>query len=149
MSIKLHVLLQVPGETEVIDAGHWPMMLEQLALNGITQTLASNCCLQRLEGNEIVLILDKDHSSLCNDIQIQRIAEALSESLSRKMDLTIEIGELSGATPAMIAEQRRLQMLEDAVQEIESDGNVQALIAGFGGRVVQGSISPAAKKETR
>jgi len=124
-------------------------MLEQLALNGITQTLASNCCLQRLEGNEIVLILDKDHSSLCNDIQIQRIAEALSESLSRKMDLTIEIGELSGATPAMIAEQRRLQMLEDAVQEIESDGNVQALIAGFGGRVVQGSISPAAKKETR
>lgn len=141
--------LQVPGETEVIDAGHWPVMLEQLALNGITQTLASNCCLQRLEGNEIVLILDKGHSSLCNDIQIQRIAEALSESLSRKMELTIEIGELSGATPAMIAEQRRLQMLEDAVQEIESDGNVQALIAGFGGRVVQGSISPAAKKETR
>ena len=141
--------LQVTGETEVIDAGHWPLMLEQLALNGITQTLASNCCLQRLEGNEIVLILDKDHSSLCNDIQIQRIAEALSELLSRKMDLTIEIGELSGATPAMIAEQRRLQMLEDAVQEIESDGNVQALIAGFGGRVVQGSISPAAKKETR
>jgi DNA polymerase-3 subunit gamma/tau len=141
-------VLEAPGETEVIDAGHWPVMLEQLALNGITQTLASNCCLQRLEGNEIVLILDKDHSSLCNDIQIQRIAEALGESLGRKMDLTIEISELSGATPAMIAEQRRLQMLEDAVQEIESDGNVQSLIAGFGARVVQGSISPVAKKET-
>jgi DNA polymerase-3 subunit gamma/tau len=141
--------LETPGETEAIDAGHWPLMLEQLALNGITQTLASNCCLQRLEGNEIVLILDKDHSSLCNDIQIQRIAEALGESLGRKMDLTIEISELSGATPAMIAEQRRLQMLEDAVLEIESDGNVQSLIAGFGARVVQGSISPVAKKETR
>ena len=142
-------VMETPGETEVIDAGHWPVMLEQLALNGITQTLASNCCLQRLEGNEIVLILDKGHSSLCNDIQIQRIAEALSESLGRKMDLTIGIGELSGATPAMIAEQRRLQMLEDAVQEIESDGNVQSLIARFGARVVQGSISPVAKKETR
>ena len=142
-------VMETPGETEVIDAGHWPVMLEQLALNGITQTLASNCCLQRLEGNEIVLILDKGHSSLCNDIQIQRIAEALSESLGRKMDLTIGIGELSGATPAMIAEQRRLQMLEDAVQEIESDGNVQSLIARFGARVVQGSISPIAKKETR
>ncbi len=142
-------VLEAPGETEVIDAGHWPVMLEQLALNGITQTLASNCCLQRLEGNEIVLILDKGHSSLCNDIQRQRIAEALSESLGRKMDLTIEISELSGPTPAMIAEQRRLQMLEDAVQEIESDGNVQSLIAGFGARVVQASISPVAKKETR
>ena len=96
-----------------------------------------------------MLILDKDHSSLCNDIQIQRIAEALGESLGRKMDLTIEISELSGATPAMIAEQRRLQMLEDAVLAIESDGNVQSLIAGFGARVVQGSISPVAKKETR
>jgi DNA polymerase-3 subunit gamma/tau len=101
-------VLEAPGETEVRDAGHWPVMLEQLALNGITQTLASNCCLQRLEGNEIVLILDKGHSSLCNDIQRQRIAEALSESLGRKMDLTIEISELSGPTPAMIAEQRRL-----------------------------------------
>jgi hypothetical protein len=40
-------------------------------------------------------------------------------------------------------------MLEDAVQEIESDGNVQSLIAGFGARVVQVSISPVAKKETR
>ena len=44
---------------------------------------------------------------------------------------------------------RIVQMVEDAVQEIESDGNVQALIAGFGGRVVPGSISPAAQKETR
>jgi DNA polymerase-3 subunit gamma/tau len=140
------LVFEASAETEAVDAGHWPVMLEQLALNGITQTLASNCCLERLEDNEIVLILDKGHSSLCNDIQIQKIAEALSESLGRKMDLTIEIGEISGATPAMIAEQRRLQMLENAVQEIESDGNVQSLIAGFGARVVQGSISPVAKQ---
>jgi DNA polymerase-3 subunit gamma/tau len=137
---------QESGETETADAGNWPVLLEQLGLSGITQTLASNCCLQRLEGDEIVLLLDKGHSSLCNDTQIQRIGEALSESLGRKMNLTIDIGELSGATPAMIAEQHRLQILDEAVHEIESDGNVQSLIAGFGARVVQGSISPVAKQ---
>ncbi|MBT5602279.1 MAG: DNA polymerase III subunit gamma/tau [Gammaproteobacteria bacterium] len=128
------------------EAENWPNLLAKLGLNGITLTLASNCYLKHFEGDKILLILDAGHSSLCNETQIARIAEALAKAYDRVIDLSIEIGELPGPTPAMIAEQLKLQMMQEAVLEIESDDNVKSLIAGFGARVVQGTISPISKQ---
>ena len=153
------VLQAQPDVTEATDPGvqeqpviagdeaeNWPNLLAKLGLNGITLTLASNCYLKHFEGDKILLILDAGHSSLCNETQIARIAEALAKAYDRVIDLSIEIGELPGPTPAMIAEQLKLQMMQEAVLEIESDDNVKSLIAGFGARVVQGTISPISKQ---
>jgi len=134
--------LQVQPAINSDDAENWPNLLDKLGLNGITLTLASNCYLKHFEDDKMLLILDAGHSSLCNETQIARMAEALAKSYGRVIDLAIEIGELPGPTPAMIAEQLKIQMMQEAVLEIESDDNVKSLIAGFGARVVQGTISP-------
>ena len=125
---------------------NWPSLLSKLGLNGITLTLASNCYLARFEDDKMLLVLEPGQSSLCNETQIERIEEALTQFHGRTVDVTIEIGEQAGPTPAMIAEQLKLQMMQEAEREIESDDNVKSLIAGFGARVVQGTISPIGKQ---
>jgi len=133
-------------EKVTLDEGlDWVALLPELALGGVTQTLAANCSVSDesdWQQGMVVLVLNEAHASLWNKNHEKRIARALSVYSERQMMVRIEIGVVEVETPAQAKAREKLERQARAVEEIESDDNIQQLIEGFDGRLIKESIAP-------
>lgn len=120
----------------------WVTLLPQLKLKGVTQTLAANCGLVRVENNCCQLVLSEQHASMWNKTHEKRMARVLSEYFNQQILVSIDIGVVSMQTPAQYQHLQREQQQAEAVQAIEKDKNVQVLLNDFNGTLKSNSISP-------
>ncbi len=121
----------------------WPELLEQLDLRGISRALAMHCSWGGFTGDRLVLRLERSHAHLRNRSVEQRMEQAFSRVLGRKLSLAIEVvGEAIADTPAELADQSRARQQEEAEQSIARDPTVRALQDLFDAEVVPDSIQP-------
>ncbi len=133
-----------PGDFRLaqLETGNWHQLFALLGLKGIVHNIASHCVLVKREGSALQFVLDEAHTALYNESHSDKLRMALENYLTVPVSVTLEAGEVLSETPAMretrLAEARQAE----AVESIENDARLQALICRFDGELDRSSIHP-------
>jgi len=125
-----------------LTAESWHEVLEILGLTGIVYNIASHCELRGCEGNALHFVLDSTHAALFNNSHSEKLGSALGAHFRQQVSVVVAPGEVSTETPAMRQARLARERQEEAVDAIEGDPQLQALIARFDGQLDRSSILP-------
>jgi DNA polymerase-3 subunit gamma/tau len=126
----------------IVDADHWPAIVEAAQLTGMTRQFALNCVPAGFEQGLLKLRLDAAAADRRTKQIEDKLVQALSKCFGRDIRLTIEIAAVELATPArqrVLAEQDRVSL---AAAAFEEDPAVRGLRERFGAEVDGGSVKP-------
>jgi DNA polymerase III subunit gamma/tau len=123
-------------------AAQWLALFPQLALSGLTASIAGNCSLVAVDGDHWLLHLDPAQGALFNSTQQQRVNDALNQFHGRKLTLDIQLRKPEQETPAQAAARKRIERQSRAVESIHADPLVQQMVQQFGASVRADSIEP-------
>ena len=124
------------------ESGDWSTILGALKLGGMARELGQHCQLRRLEGAHVLLHLSPTHRHLLLKPAQDKLQSSLAEYFGRPLQLSIELHETVGDTPAATAQRRKHQQQERAVAAIEQDGFVREVIDVFDATLIESSIKP-------
>ncbi len=123
--------------------GDWQGLLERLKLGGMVRELAHHCELVEHSAGAIKLRLNPAHKSLLmNKATQDKLQAALSTHFGNPVKLAIDIGDLSGETPAQRAETVRNERQNRAIESLEQDAFVRDMIETFDATINEQSIKP-------
>lgn len=106
----------------------WRDMLPKLELTGMAYALASNCTLDSIAENKVVLALSANHQPMLNQKLKDRLAEAIGRYLNKTIELEIKITTEELATPQKQQQQEQKQQLATATQNILDTPQIKQLI---------------------
>ena len=122
---------------------NWHGLLERLKLGGMVRELAHHCEVAEQTESAIKLRLNPAHKSLLMNRATQdKLQAALATHFGRTVKLVIEIGDLSGETPAQRAEAVRNERQNRAIESLEQDAFVRDMIETFDATINEQSIKP-------
>ncbi len=122
--------------------GDWHAILAALKLGGMARELGQHCDLRTIEESSVFLCLSPTHRHLQMKPAQDKLQQALSDYLGRPVQLSIELAEITGETPAAAAQRNRQERLEQAVASIEQDEFVREAIDLFDATLIESSIKP-------
>jgi DNA polymerase-3 subunit gamma/tau len=120
----------------------WLELFPKLPISGMTGSIAANCTLIAVDGDDWLLHLDPAHSALFNSTQQRRLNDALNQYHERTLNLTIELIRPEQETPAQAAARRRADRQADAEQSIQQDPYIQQMLQQFGATIRHDTIEP-------
>ena len=120
----------------------WHELLAALKLGGMARELGQHCGLKSLDAMRVVLCLSPMHRHLQIKAAQDKLQQALSEHFGRAMQLSIELDEVAGETPAATARRQRQERQEQAVASVEQDAFVREVIDVFDATLIESSIKP-------
>ncbi|WP_226503528.1 DNA polymerase III subunit gamma/tau [Pseudomonas sp. MWU16-30317] len=139
-----------PAEPEPLPASQpatglalqWLELFPKLPISGLTASIAANCSLMALEGDDWLLHLDPAQSALFNATQQRRLNDALNQHHGRTITLKIELVRPEQETPAQASSRRRTERQHEAEASIQSDPFIQQMMQQFGATVRNDTIEP-------
>jgi DNA polymerase-3 subunit gamma/tau len=123
---------KIPALTVNPVTDKWAHILSQLGLSGLTQVLASNCCLVNMDEHNVELSLSHVHEPILNKALSERLEQALSQHLNAKIKLTIKITKEELHTAAKQAEENKQARHASAIDAITTDNQVKKIMDVFG-----------------
>jgi DNA polymerase-3 subunit gamma/tau len=136
----------IPGTDPVATAApvsdDWHEILAALKLGGMARELGQHCELRSIETTRVVLCLSPMHRHLQMKPAQDKLQQSLSDYFGRPLQLTIELEETSGDTPAAAALFRRREKQDRAVAAVEQDEFVREVIDLFDATLIESSIKP-------
>lgn len=123
-------------------AADWLDLFPKLPISGMTGSIAANCTLISVEGDNWLLHLDPAHSALFNSTQQRRLNDALNQYHERTINLSIELIKPEQETPAQAAARRRADRQRQAEASIQSDPFIQQMLQQFGAIIREDTIAP-------
>ncbi len=120
----------------------WGKVLSGLKLTGMLQQLAVNCALKERAADTVHLVLDTTQANLHTKKLEERLQQALQTYYQAPIKLALSVGEPTDATPAQAQARVQGERQQAAVQTIQSDANIQALVETFNARIHPDSIQP-------
>ncbi|WP_342146902.1 DNA polymerase III subunit gamma/tau [Rickettsiella endosymbiont of Aleochara curtula] len=119
---------------------HWPTLIKQLNLTGLTYALAQQCALQSYQDSHIALCLDPRQAALRSVKQEAKLAQALSGYFEKPTTLAISLGDTDLSTPARLQQQHQSQRLEHTTKALQNDPAIQAIMQTFDAKLQTESI---------
>ena len=123
-------------------AAQWLEMFAQLGLSGLTGSIAANCSLMAVEGDNWLLHLDPAQGALFNASQQRRINDALNQLQGRSINLDIQLCKPEQETPAQEAARKRGERQAQAEASIHADPLIQQMQQQFAAVIRAESIVP-------
>jgi DNA polymerase-3 subunit gamma/tau len=120
----------------------WLELFPKLPVSGMTGSIAANCTLIAVDGDNWLLHLDPAHSALFNATQQRRLNDALNQHHGRTLTLSIELIKPEQETPAQAASRRRADRQREAEESIHGDPFIQQMMQQFGAVVRHDTIEP-------
>ncbi|NBF10079.1 DNA polymerase III subunit gamma/tau [Pseudomonas sp. Fl4BN1] len=120
----------------------WLQLFPKLPISGMTGSIAANCTLMAVDGDNWLLHLDPAHSALFNATQQRRLNDALNQHHGRTLNLAIELIKPEQETPAQAASRRRANRQREAEESIHADPFIQQMVKEFGAVVRHDTIEP-------
>jgi len=120
----------------------WHAILTTLNLGGMARELAQHCALRRVDGSNVFLCLSPTHRHLQMKPAQDKLQQSLSEYFARSVQVSIELEEITGDTPAAVAQQRKAERQDRAVAAVEQDEFVRGVIDMFDATLIESSIKP-------
>ena len=124
------------------DVTDWHEILPALNLGGMARELAQHCELRSLDERLLVLCLPPAHRHLQIKPAQDKLQQVLSDYFGRQLQLRIDLDEVSGETPAAVAQRRRVERQDQAVASVEQDEFVREVIDMFDATLIESSIKP-------
>lgn len=131
---------QKPTASTIQDTQQWSTLITQLPITGMGRALLNHCAFVSHTGNTITLKLQKNHSSMLNPKQQERIKQVLGEHFSQPIQLDIIVESDVADTPAHQAETEQNARQAAAQDALEKDPQIQQLKQQFDAELVPGSI---------
>lgn len=113
----------------------WKTLVEHLGLTGMAKQVAMHCELVDREGNHFRLMLESNRAQLLNKSIEDRLKGALEQYLSASVSLHIQVGKVTGATPASQYEEQQAERRQAVVQHIVQDPHIQAMQEMFDAQI--------------
>jgi len=120
----------------------WLELFPKLPISGMTGSIAANCSLIAVDGDNWLLHLDPAHSALFNATQQRRLNDALNQYHQRTLTVSIELIKPEQETPAQAASRRRADRQREAEESIHGDPFIQQMVQQFGAVVRHDTIEP-------
>jgi DNA polymerase-3 subunit gamma/tau len=120
---------------QVLSGASWSEIIEKLGLVAMARQLAQHCELVSMNERRIELRLPRAHEKFLEKSYQERLKVALRKHFGAELQVSITLGDGSGASPIEIAARERQRQQAKAVEEIGQDPFVQELVNDFGGRV--------------
>jgi DNA polymerase-3 subunit gamma/tau len=133
-------LASTVSDAPIFDS-NWLALAAQLKVTGLTRQLVEQAELVSFSGSRVHLRVPIRH--LLEAGVVEKLRGALAQHFGRAIEVTTELGAISGVTVAATENSERATRQAQAVDSIESDPFVQALIKDFGATVNPASIKPA------
>jgi DNA polymerase-3 subunit gamma/tau len=127
---------------ETLAPDTWHAVLERLGLGGIVYNIASNTELRSADGGQLLFVLDPANASLYNSGHLDQIRQALEKHLGTGLNVSLEVEEVRGETPAQRRQRRQHERQLAAVASMEADPVLQDVINRFDGELDRASIIP-------
>ncbi len=118
----------------------WHQVVPQLSLEGMTGQFAKHCLLDKIEGNTVFLLLDKEVEQLYNERVEQELKASLEVFFRKTITISLKIAQMKNETPAHKAERQLETDQMNIEQMIADDPFVQSLQTKLGAQVLPGSI---------
>jgi len=118
----------------------WGQLVASLDLAGSVRMLASNCALEKRDGDTVCFSLDPRSESLLTAARKQAMAEALSHYFGEQLRVDIIVSVNAGETPSQSQVRVADEQISAALASLESDPNVQTLKNMFGAELNPDSI---------
>jgi DNA polymerase-3 subunit gamma/tau len=122
--------------------GNWLGLVARLKLGGMAGMLAQHCELKSYDGNRIELVVPEEHRHLGEKQFVDKLKQALRNTLGAATELRLSIGPIAGNSLAAIGERERQERQAGAVEAIEKDDFVRELVERFDARLIESSIRP-------
>lgn len=120
----------------------WHQILIAMKLGGMARELAQHCELRSIDEARIVLCLSPTHRHLQMKPAQDKLQQALCEYFGRSLQLSIDLHEVSGDTPAATAQRQKHERQDRAVAAVEQDDFVREVIDLFDATLIESSIKP-------
>jgi DNA polymerase-3 subunit gamma/tau len=120
--------------------GNWRSLVDALKL-GLARTLAQNCELESFDENNINLTVPDGQKHLLDANYQDKLSAAVDQHFGRKIKLSLKVGG-TGNTPAKQIFEEKAAVQSEAVNAIEQDDFVQALMKDFGANIIPSSVKP-------
>ena len=124
------------------DVPDWFDVVGELKLGGVARMLAEHSVLVAHDDAAWTLCLDRDHDTLLSDNAKRSIERAIGERVGRAVRVAIDVGVPGSETPARRKARETTDRHRRAIAALESDDNVRALVAEFGGELKLDTVRP-------
>ncbi len=123
--------------------GDWPKLANQLKVSGVAKQLAQQSELRDFDGDSLELGLAFSAKHLSDRTYQDKLRAALQEYFGKRIALKVVIGEISGNTAAVKAQNEREARQGKALEAIQDDAFVRDLMDTFDATIVSDSVKPA------
>lgn len=130
------------AEDKAALAQWWELLVKALPVAGVVANLASSCQLKDYEANQWQLALHSGHDILSLSGRSAQLQQAVRDLLKQPVVLNIEQDNIIDSSPDMIRAERKKQQLEAAINALQQDPVVQALIDDFGATLDVETVVP-------
>ncbi len=121
---------------------NWSKLITNLNLQGVTDSLASNCSINTVSDSTIILTLEKQHEGIATKSSKLKLENALQDYFGKDLRLKIEISSHERETPAMEKDRENSNSQSRAEKKAQEDEVVKAFKSKFGAEIVEGSVKP-------
>ncbi|WP_415904048.1 DNA polymerase III subunit gamma/tau [Neptuniibacter sp. QD48_55] len=120
----------------------WVHISRSLGLSGMTESLATHLSLEQISSESMVLHYTKEQKTMLNEVQCQRISDALNGYFNNPVQVEFLQAEQQQETPAQFINRKREERHLLAVESIRNDSTVQLLQEHFDARIELSSVVP-------
>jgi DNA polymerase III subunit gamma/tau len=120
--------------------GNWRQLVDDLKL-GLARQLAQHCELISYDEQSMHLSVPELQKGLLQPNYQEKLTSAIANHFDKKIKLSFSIGGSGNTIAKQVFEEKSIAQA-NAVNAIETDGFVQALIQDFGAEIVPNSIKP-------
>ncbi|MDZ7737159.1 MAG: DNA polymerase III subunit gamma/tau C-terminal domain-containing protein [Gammaproteobacteria bacterium] len=125
-----------------LTADNWAQILAGLDISGLARQLASHCVPKSHSDNKIELAIALPHAPLLETTQQERLQAALRQYYDTQLKLVISVEDHGRESPADALLREADERQREAVQAVEQDPVVQAMLETFDAEIDHNSIQP-------
>ncbi|WP_420555276.1 DNA polymerase III subunit gamma/tau [Neptuniibacter marinus] len=125
-----------------IQLSDWVHIGRNLGLSGMTESLATHISLEEIRSDAVVLHYTKDQKTMLNEVQQQRISDALNTYFSASVSVEFVQAIQTQETPAQYLNRKREERHSEAITSIRNDETVKQLQQHFDAQIELSSVQP-------
>jgi DNA polymerase-3 subunit gamma/tau len=120
----------------------WQDIIDEMALAGLVKELAGHCVLKSHTADKVHLVLTPLQEHLLNKNQRDRLEKAIQTRFGTNVKVVITVEEPEAETPAQAKARIEIERQKAAVQSMQDDPNVKAIVEAFDATLDRDSVRP-------
>ena len=125
-----------------LDKSQWASQFWTIGLDGMTESIFGNACLEGFDAGCLSLLVDQDYEALFSESHSDKLQQRLQPLVMDLNRVSVRFGAPNQETPFMLRARVKEEQRVSAVSILKADPFVQQLEQSFGARLDEGSVKP-------